>query len=82
MFRLYVRHDVEDFAVGVFMDADPGLDVMAAVAAGGDLNHWFSGYSENADLIKELGVVGEGVHTGAGNSRDVSDTPWKLDGLA
>ena len=27
MFRLYVRHDVEDF------------------------DHWFSGYSENADLI-------------------------------
>ena len=24
-------------AVGVFVDADPGLDVMAAVAAGGDL---------------------------------------------
>ena len=24
-------------AVGVFVDADPGLDVMAAVAAGGDI---------------------------------------------
>ena len=39
-----------------------------------DFDHWFSGYSENADIIKELGVVGEGVYTGVGNSQDV--TVW------
>ena len=27
----------DDISSGVFVDADPGLDVMAAVAAGGDL---------------------------------------------